>query len=220
MKHHLAQSEHLIIGGSLLFLCLVALFVIDAEWGGKATTGNADSTVLIVPSAPRTCAVYAGAGYNLISVSCMNTSTLVTDLFENATVTAMYQYVPGDPDLWRVYNPNLPSYVVSDLQYMTRRVGYVAIMGATYNTTLEGTQASLSSIPLVSGWNLVGYPSNITRNATDAFSTMSVNATIILAYNKSTESFISYPGGGLDTVTDTLGYWVNATGAGTWTVTS
>jgi hypothetical protein len=223
MKHHLRIARYTIIGGTVLFL-MVALMFLQGDFAGKATTGNMGSNVRIVNSTPVECTFYAEVGYNLVSVWCLHTAVPITDVIDNLTVQAMYQYVPGDVDGWRVYNPNLPSYVVSDLQYMTRRAGYVAIMDAPTNKTFQGLRAASTDIPLFGGWNLVGYPSNITRSSFDAFSSVNSSVDLVIAYNKTGEAFINYTvpdgSGDLQNIERRNGYWVNTTAATNWVVNS
>ncbi|HIH23491.1 TPA: hypothetical protein HA251_00500 [Candidatus Woesearchaeota archaeon] len=142
-------------------------------------------------------------------------------MVDPAAVEAIYQYVPGSTDLWRVYNPNLPSYVVSDLSAMSRRVGYVAVMKSDFVRELNGSSPLFTSIPLMAGWTLVGYPSQTPRNVSDAFSFLNATLKRVVMYNKSSENYLvyDYPGGGtLTVVLPEYGYWVNSTAASVWTV--
>jgi hypothetical protein len=209
------NSRQEIVLLAMIFFCVTAiLFSMDTGIHGKATS----TTVSIVNSTPANCSFDVGAGYNIISMPCLTTNSIAG--FTSGTQTyAMYQYVPDSPDKWRVYNPNLPSWVANDLQYATRRVGYVVIMNASANVTIEGLNVATTDMPLAAGYNLLGYPAFDTRNASDSFGSIA-GFTKAVTYNKSTESFITYPAGGLIYTIPGQGYWINVTASVIWTVSS
>jgi hypothetical protein len=213
MKHALSIAQYIILSCFVLFIILLSLSV-QTPFAGRATSA---STVNIIPSPPANCSFSPHEGYNIVALPCLIGASRVDNITNQTEVLAMYQYVPGDADLWRVYNPNLPSYVVSDLQFMTRRVGYITIMNASANKIIEGGQVD-TSISVVSGWNLVGYPSNATIGAGAGFSSISGQLTRATTYNKSTESFVHYPGDGLIHLIPGEGYWLNMSSTTTWSV--
>jgi hypothetical protein len=214
-RHHLALSQHVLIGMALLFVTITLLFAMDLRVTGRAT--NSQSTVFILNSTPRSCNFDVQEGYNIISMACLTTAAPVYSITNSTQVWAMYQYAPGSSDLWRVYNPNLPSYVVSDLGFMTRRVGYIVIMNSSANVTVDGIQVASTDVGLAAGWNLVGYPAFVTRNMSDGLGAINGSITKVMTFNTSTQNFVSYPGD-LQFLTPGEGYWVNSTNATTWTV--
>ena len=220
MRHHLNIAHQWILAAFILFLCIITLFTLDGTFVGKATT--AQTTVRIVASTPTTCTFIVSEGYNLISIPCLSTATEIWTVTNNTPVYSMYQYVPGDTDGWRVYNPNLPSYVVSDLQFLTRRAGYIIFMNGTANVTLSGILVASTDVGLSPGWNLVGYPSNDTRNISTAFGATNSSLRVVIAFNKSSETFINYTypagTGTLREIVPGYGLWINASAAATWTV--
>jgi hypothetical protein len=221
-RHHVAIAHHWIIG-ALLFASVFLLLALDPSITGKASSGNAATTVMIVNSSPANCTFSAQEGYNIVSIPCLSTATPVYAITNGTPVYAIYQYVPGDTDGWRVYNPGLPGYVVNDLQFMTRRVGYIAYMNGTANRSIEGLRVESTNIPLSAGWNLVGYPSNDTVNSSTAFAGINATLRIAVAYNKSSERFTNYTPGGagdLQEIAPGMGIWINTTAAATWTVLS
>lgn len=218
MTHHQALSRTILLGAALLFCAITILMTIDTGPTGRATAG---SRVNITNSIPVNCTVIAGAGYNTVSFPCLPTSIARDTIVNGSDLTAMYQYLPGEADAWKVYNPNLPSWVVSDLQTLTRRSGYVLILSAPRSFSISGLQVTSTEIPLVAGWNLVGYPSLTVRNASTAFSSID-NFTQARTYDNAGVTYLIYnnPGGGTLTIAEPgQGYWFNATQATSWTVT-
>jgi hypothetical protein len=219
-EHELEVAQSVIIGGFLLFLCIIALFTLDLRFAGKAV--DSESTVFILNATPVTCNFTAYTGYNIVSVPCIYTATPINDVLSaGAPVGAVYQYIPGSQDPWKVYNPNLPWYAISDLQTLSRRSGYVVVMNGPLSVAFNGSVPSSTIVPITTGWNLIGYPSTTPRNVTDAFDGINASYNKIVAYNKSTEQFVSYvnpAGGDLDVVYPNSGYWVNASAIVVWTV--
>jgi hypothetical protein len=215
-EHRLELAHQVLLAAFMLFVIVIALFTLDMDLAGKATTST---TAYIVNSTAMNCTFDVAAGYNIISLPCLSTAEPIATVTNNTQVLAIYQYVPGDADPWRVYNPNLPNYVVSDLRFMTRRAGYVAIMGAPANLTIEGLRVARTDVPIVPGWSLVGYPSFTTRNASDAFSSISGSMNRAATYDRAAASFIYYPDGSLVYVVPGQGYWINGTASASWAVT-
>ena len=101
---------------------------------------------------------------------------------------------------------------------MTRRAGYVVLMRSDANKTIEGILASNTGVPLAPGWNLVGYPSNVTLNMSDSLLALNTTVTQVATFDRSQQIFVYYPGA-LTQTTPGLGYWINATSSVTWSVT-
>lgn len=214
MRQEHAVASTVILGSFIVLAAFAALYAKNHDITGRAST---DTTVFIINSTPITCNFDVGAGYNIISLPCLTTATVI-NVTRGANVTAIYEYTPGQVDKWKVYNPNLPSWVVSDLYYMSRRPGYIAIMVSSANNTLEGSKVLSTSINLGAGWNLVGFPSSNASNITLSIGALNISITNITAYDKPSETFFSYPGGGLVYFVPGQGYWINATTGITWTV--
>lgn len=217
MRHSLASTNMLILGGFVLFMALVILFAADTDSTGRATTAT---RVNITNATLTNCTVNAGVGLNTISVPCISTLIVRENVIDDIGMRAMYQYVPGDPDLWRVHNPNLPSYVVSDLQYMSRRVGYVLVMNQARTYQLSGLVPLSTDVPFVAGWNLIGYPSLQVRNVSVSFASINSSFTQAQTYNNSGGFYEIYdnPGGTMNYTVPGQGYWINGSVPDTWTV--
>lgn len=220
MRHSLETSQIVILGGFFLFLTLVLLFTLDTETTGRATTAT---RVNIINATEANCSFIAYAGRNTVSLPCISTAQLLISTINNSNVFAVYQYVPGSSDLWRVSTQHLPSYVVSDLQYLSRRAGYVLIANATVITNASGLVPVTTTVPIVAGWQLVGYPSISIGNASTEFSNINDSMTEARTYNNSAAVYESYlnstQGGTLNTTVPGEGYWINGTQSTTWVVT-
>ncbi len=218
MSQRLRQAE-LLLAGFVLFGALAWLMATESTLTGRATTST---RVNISQAVPRNCSVSVLAGRNTVSFPCILAGTELQEVVNNTGLTAMYQYIPGAADRWKVYNPNLPSYVVSDLRFLTRTAGYVMVMSAPRTYDIEGYEVFVSSVPIVQGWGLVGYPSFTTRNASDAFATIN-NFTEARTYDNPSGTYLSYinpAGGSLALVQPGTGYWINGTRGTTWMVHS
>jgi hypothetical protein len=213
MKHATHVAQYVILSCFLLFVVLLALSA-QMPFAGKATTAT---TVRILPTPPLNCSFSPQEGYNIVALPCLIGVARVDNITNNTGVLAMYQYVPGSSDPWRVYNPSLPDYVVNDLTVMTRRVGYITIMNASANKEIVGGKIA-TDIPVAPGWNLIGYPTNETKNATIGLALINGTYTQVVTYNKSTESFVSFPDGALVYLIPGEGYWINVSNATTWSV--
>lgn len=218
MKHHLRLAQYAILGAFALFLLFIVLFSFEGQLAGRATTAT---TANVTASTPTNCTLQLSQGYNIISLPCLSSADLVTNVTNGTPIRVMYQYVPNGPDRWKVYNPDLPSYVVSDLQYMTRRAGYIVIANESVTKTVVGRRVAFTDIPLVRGWNLVGYPSFTQNSTPDVLADINASYSIIIGYNTTAGSYVNYTpdgSGDLVVITPGEGYWVNATQVDSWTV--
>ena len=219
MRHELEKANIQILAGLGFFMVLLFLFAIEPQFIGQATTRTG---VNISEALPYNCSWATGPGINTISIPCISTAQPFSDVYPSVTgIWAVYQYVPGASDPWKVNNPNLPSYVVSDLTTLSRRAGYVQIMNSSASYLYEGNIVGATTVPFVSGWNLIGYPSNDTRLATASFGSVDASLTEVRTYNNSNslyESYLPGAGGTLNYTVPGEGYWVNGSASDSWTV--
>ncbi|MDD9954093.1 MAG: hypothetical protein OXR66_07200 [Candidatus Woesearchaeota archaeon] len=217
MRHHLARAQIILLGTFILFSTLYILFALESELAGQATTGT---RVNITNSTPITCSVSVVPGRNTVSWPCISTTEPLSDVLNNSpAVDAMYQYVPGTSDVWRVHTETLPNWVVSDLSSLSRRVGYVLIANAAATFPVGGLNVSSTSVPFLAGWSLVGYPAFTTRSPATAFSSINLTLTEARTYDSGFLSYINVTQSGtLTEVTTGRGYWLNSTTSGTWVV--
>ena len=85
-----------------------------------------------------------------------------------------------------------------------------------YDDMLIGT----IDIPLVEGWNFVGYYSVIQRNIDDALSSIAGSYDMVEHYDAFSDLWLRYDGssGPLDTMEPTKGYWIHMTQADVWSM--
>jgi len=210
----------ILLGAAFLFAVLLLLFVLEPDGTGRATSAT---QVRIVNATAYNCTVAGVAGRNLVSFPCISSAEVRSTIVGDVGLWAMYQYTPSTADKWRVHNPNLPSWVVSDLQYLSRRAGYVLILNTSATYTANGSLASSTDVPILVGWSLVGYPSNSTVPIGAGLAGVNASLTEVRTYDPSAVGYRRYFAqsgtGNLTNLTPGVGYWMNGTAGVTWTVT-
>ena len=224
MKEKNRKTEEVMILITVLLLLTLSMIVFNKvlPTSFQAITGEVVTRVNITPPPPVNCSFTLYSGLNLVSFFCISNMESTTDVVGSlSNLDAVFEYQEGSSDPWKIYNPNLPSFVVQDLTYMSRTEGYWIRMQANENFFLEGGLRVPTNVYLVSGWNLAGYPTNETKPVNQSFSSIDGNFTEVRTYNRSTGSFISYVpgvGGALTQTQAYYGYWINATVNEVWVV--
>jgi len=185
-------------------------------------TGEVITTVNVTQLRANYCNFTLQEGLNLISFFCIPNTINRNDVIINITrMVAIFEYREGETDAWKTYNPSLPSFVIQDLNYLSRTEGYWIDMNAQEQFLLEGGLRIPTSVPLVGGWNLAGYPTNVSESVLTSFDTIAGNFSEARAYNATLDIFLSYVpgvGGALTYTTANSGYWINATTTEIWVV--
>ncbi len=223
MRHEFQMAKIIIVAGLFLLLLLISMFIFEPTITGRYSESG--TTLNVTPSEPANCSFTAYTGLNLISLSCTTTAESVLRFWNGSYsgVWATYQYIPGSADPWKVFNPNLPSYVINDLQFTSRRVGYVAVMNSTRTINFTGSIPVSTSVPVIRGWQLVGYPSLAVKNASETLGLINTSITEARTYNNSQgiyESYIPFVGGTLNLTVPGEGYWINGTSLTSWGLTA
>ena len=115
------------------------------------------------------------------------------------------------------YNPKFPDFF-NTLKGLNVKNGYWVKVDADVNFELEGVEPAEGSIPVGSGWNLVGYPRE--SSAAPADELKSLGNTVLYfknlkdSYNPKLPDFINT----LKIITPGLGYWLKLTEDGVWNV--
>jgi hypothetical protein len=162
-------------------------------------------------------ALALSSGWNLISLPAQPANTAIASVLSG--IAGSYEVVWAYPNqAWQVYDPN--DIQGSTLTTMQAGTGYWIKMTAAQTLSLSGSFPS-SSLALSSGWNLVGY--NGTSCAAPSTSLSTLGSALQLSWG--------YPGGvwqyydplnsGSSTLTQLCpgaGYWIEVTGAPTWTL--
>jgi hypothetical protein len=136
--------------------------------------------------------------------------------------SAIFGYKPNSIDSWESHNPSLPTWVVQDLDIIDNRKGYWLIMKNKSTFYKNGRVSNVNTVPLVTNWNLIGYPNDKTIDSNTALSEITGNYSIIMAYNASTgfwDSFGPLGDGSLENISMDRGYWIYMTSNDLWNMT-
>ena len=154
-------------------------------------------------------------GWNLISLPARPPDTSVAEVTKSIAnkLTRIWAYPDGQ---WRSYDPANPNF--SDLLNMDTGIGYW--VHVTEETVLSGSgTAPVPSVPLVGGWNLVGY--NLLWEKPSHEVLQSINGKYSMVWNYQEGKWQSYDPGNpnfsdLSQFAPEAGYWVKAGQACTW----
>jgi hypothetical protein len=157
--------------------------------------------------------VFAVFVLSSLSASATNITVALASIAGNYSIVWAYN-ASDTSDTWKCYMPDYPS--LSDLSAIFPNYGYwVRINSSNETLQVTGTVPSSTSTAMVSGWNLVGYPSVTAQNITTALSTISSNYSIVWAYNASDTSdtwksyMPDYPSlSDLQYMNPGFGYWI------------
>lgn len=171
------------------------------------------------------------AGWNLISIPFSIGVVPLTQYFFPSNlikIEKILTYKAKDTnDPWKVYDPAAPSYV-NDLIEINESIGLWIKAKENMNLILYGRFLPGSTLPLVSGWNLIQYPGNTKKSVVDALSSISGKYEKIIyyqstdlqdpwkVYDPSAPSYVNdlselIPGGG---------YWIKVKENCNWTITN
>jgi hypothetical protein len=156
-------------------------------------------------------------GWNLISLPPQMTANDIPTVF--ASIAGYYDIIQfydpydlsGDP--WKNYIPGKP--FGNDLNTVYPQMGLMiymttdAVLIHTTHTVPASPPNPTESIPLIGGWNMVGYPSVINRPVGTALT--GVMYDIIQTYNATSGQWESWDGdsGNLEKVEMGRGYWIH-----------
>lgn len=219
---------------TLLILCGL-IFFISPEFTDirNKLTGfqTINTTAIVLIPIPDECNTTYEAGWNLISVACTTqTNTSINYIMDS--IDGEYQSIhsyAGDlsSDSWKVYNPNLPSWVVQDLSDIDRKQGYWIYMYNQSNYYLQADIITPNLISLSTGWNLVGYPSLTSQAIETSTSGLEPNFEYFYLYNATDTSDYykqytwntSLPSPqDLNRTVPHYGYWVYMYSPDTWVI--
>ncbi|MFH1174189.1 MAG: hypothetical protein V1725_03595 [archaeon] len=208
-------------------LLAILLYLTSPTITGKVTA----TSVNILPLKEYNCSVTLAAGWNLISIFCIQGDEITPEQALSSMSTIPY-YVFGHTltsDTWKVYVnripasfADLPSYAIDDLSVMKRTQGFWVYVDSATIITYNGALRNNVVLPLQEGWNLIGYPTNISKNISEALSSIDGSYSEVWQYNASNQTWSSYrpdtPNSTLQEMAPGYGYWINMTAAATWVV--
>jgi hypothetical protein len=205
----------------LLLLFIIAFDVLF--WAlptGDSATGRVVTIVNISNSTFISCTVNLSAGTNVFSGFCLGNENPIQDILGNMTsLQHVFSYVPSDAnDPWKSYKPNLPSWAIQDLAYLSRDKGYVIVVGSVENFTYNGILKLENSIAVTPSWNLIGYPTNQVRLTSFTFTSLAGSYNEVAGFNETLQQYQTYQptasNNSLNWTTPYHGYWVNASASG------
>jgi hypothetical protein len=169
-------------------------------------------------------------GWNLISLPCAPANVLVTETLRsiNGSYNLVQAYDAFDTAApWKTYDTGRPA-KYNTLKSINESMGLWVNVTSTVSVTLSitGTMPISLSIPMTVGWNLVGYPSWVTRPVTVALSNITGSYNLAQAYDAfdTTAPWKTYDTtrpakyNTLKVMAPGVGYWINMTEARTWQV--
>lgn len=220
-SHEIKIIEELTILSLTLVLVLSTAHNLGSlEHSFNQITGDVITKVNITSAPPTYCNFTLEPGLNLVSFYCVSYENLRDNIIENITsLEGIFEYQEGSTDPWKSYNPTLPSWVVQDLDKIYRCEGYWIRANSSEQVLIAGGLYLPTHINLVIGWNLVGYPTNETKNVTEAFSSIEGNFSEVRAFNASTQGFYNFippSTGALQHTKTPDGYWINANATEVW----
>ena len=107
-------------------------------------------------------------GWNLISIPLSMTDTSVPNVLSSISgslVSVKYFNSTDKADPWKSYRPGG---MANDLISINRGMGIWVCVNAACTVAIEGSVPPSTSITLLAGWNLIGYPSGTERTITSA----------------------------------------------------
>lgn len=125
-------------------------------------------------------------GWNFVSIPLELGSTATESVLLPITgkYTKVYAYDAFDTgDQWKVYDISLPPFL-NDLREINKLKGLWLYASQNTTFTVNGSWPTSSvAIPLKTGWNLIGYPSQTVRSVTDALSSIAGKYTKVYTYD-------------------------------------
>ena len=119
-------------------------------------------------------------GWNLISLCLQPDDTGITAILDPIAGKHISAWTySASRNHWKVYNPVQPGF--SDLSTMEAGYAYWLNMKESATLAISGSKPS-GSVPLVDGWNLIGYNSSVVKSISDALSSIDGRYRIVWAY--------------------------------------
>ena len=165
------------------------------------------------------------AGWNLVSFNLIpadpDIEVVLADVLDDVILVYAWN---GSTDSWLRYDPDVP--YASSLTELHESMGFWINMDADATLTITGTQPTTTDIPLYSGWNLIGYPSEAIGVLPDALDGITGKYNLVMAYHAAdtADPWKLYEPGvpawvtDLDQLDPGWGYWIDMTQAATLSV--
>lgn len=156
-------------------------------------------------------------GWNLVSVPFVQVNASINEVLKD--IAGKWNYIQvynsTDPDHWKTnltYRPDQ----LNDLKLLNHKIGFwINVTEPNVNLTVRGNISAYTIIPLYAGWNLVGYPTQMTETVGNAL--WGTGADRVEVFDPSDPyrlkevgaTYVMEPG---------EGYWVHVPADATWVV--
>jgi len=145
------------------------------------------------------------ANPHLISIPLILENNTISYALQTVDYDIAWFYDGSSPDPWRSYNPSKKD---NDLTTVDLTMGLWVNVINDSNLTVAGIVPKSTSIALNTGWNLMGYPSYLERNVTEALSAVAYDR--VEGYDDKPPQYLKVLSDG-DTMMIGYGYWVKVT---------
>jgi parallel beta-helix repeat protein len=154
-------------------------------------------------------------GKHLISIPLELNDTSISSAFQTLEYDSIWQYDPFDVlDPWKSYNPQRP---FNDLTNVNHTMALWLEVTTSGNLAIAGTVPKTSDIMLKEGWNLVGYPSFIERNVSEALGGIVYER--IEGYSPSPPEYLRIYSSN-EIMRPGCGYWIKVGSDAMWTLSN
>lgn len=218
------KSIMLSIIATLLILGIGSIAFLLGEQIDYALTGKVTTTVYVQRALPAECKVALKEGMNFVSFFCQPSNENLDQALTNETnhslnYTHIFSHTNNPDDPWTSYKKGLPNYTIQQLDTIDRYNSYYIYMNSSGNYSKTGFSFSSTTIPLKTGWNLVGYPSDYSKDITNALEDISGNYQRVESYVDDSWIYHTSSGGGtLKNMTPMHGYWIYVDSDENWVV--
>jgi hypothetical protein len=184
-------------------------YVMEVDYYGDSTEIRdvAPEVVVITETS-----IQLHTGWNLISIPLVPENSSMDSVFSSIAGNYSVVWTTTSTGGWKSSNQ-----AFGKLTNITVDKGYLIYMTAPDTLIVEGTEPASTTIDLVSGWNLVGYPSQTTSSITDVLSGVSYDVvwttTSTGGWKSSNQAF-----GKLTDMSSGNGYMIYAPVSGSYTV--
>ena len=201
-------------------------FTVAGAVAGQTTTWTMGGSQVLTLTVSGLTQLSLSTGWNLVSIPIVPSSTTFNDVLASIVgeYDLVYSYIASDPtDPWKKYNTAAPPFL-NDLTEINERMGFWIRTSGAKPLTVSGVAPLSPTIPLVTGWNLVGYPSQVTRPITEALASIAGKYDLVYTYDASdmADPWKKYNVAAPPFLNDLVvmsprrGYWIRVTQDCTW----
>lgn len=201
-------------------------------WSGAANGSNQNVQITMdankhiqaeFEQRPTTTSVPLQTGWNLISLPRRPVDSAVEQVLASVMpdVEKVFAMRPCDDGGWKLFDSSAPGWV-NDLHAVDESLGFWVKMKAEGTLSVSGEQPTATSIPLCTGWNLVGFPKVEPTSVADAM--ISIQSCYTRIFTHKNGEWLSFDpsrplfANDLTVMEPGQGYWIKATRDCTWTV--